>query len=181
MTEDSIQLLIGIGQILAVAIIPIVIWFGGIKYQNRKAKRYAQLKLFLKLLDNINATPITKEWVDALNTIDVVFQDNNSVRHAWREYYDSLNVQSPHFQQNNAFLLDLLSEMAVALGYKNLKQTEIDRFYSPKYFGSQMSRQEILFQENLRVLMHSKSMSESLTEEEFATHQTELLQRTDTM
>ena len=43
--------------------------------------------------------------------------------------------------------------MAMALGYKNLKQTEIDRFYSPKYFGSQMSRQEILFQENLRVLM----------------------------
>lgn len=96
-------------------------------------------------------------------------------------YYDSLNVQSPHFQQNNAFLLDLLSEMAVALGYKNLKQTEIDRFYSPKYFGSQMSRQEILFQENLRVLMHSKSMSERLTDEEFSAHQTELLQRTDTM
>lgn len=47
--------------------------------------------------------------------------------------------------------------MAMALGYKNLKQTEIDRFYSPKYFGSQMSRQEILFQENLRVLMHSKT------------------------
>ena len=38
-----------------------------------------------------------------------------------------------------------------------MKQTEIDRFYSPKYFGSQMSRQEILFQENLRVLMHSKN------------------------
>lgn len=50
--------------------------------------------------------------------------------------------------------------MAMALGYKNLKQTEIDRFYSPKYFGSQMSRQEILFQENLRVLMHSKNCSE---------------------
>ncbi len=180
-STDSIQLLIGIGQILAVAIIPIIIWFGGIKYQNRKAKRDAQLHLFLKLMANRKATPITKEWVDALNTIDVVFQDNHKVRHAWREYYDSLNVQSPHFQQNNAFLLDLLSEMAVALGYKNLKQTEIDRFYSPKYFGSQMSRQEILFQENLRVLMHSKSMSESLTEEEFATHQTELLQRTDTM
>ncbi len=33
---EFIQLLIGIGQILAVAIIPIIIWFGGIKYQNRK-------------------------------------------------------------------------------------------------------------------------------------------------
>ena len=43
---EFIQLLIGIGQILAVAIIPIIIWFGGIKYQNRKAKRDAQLNLF---------------------------------------------------------------------------------------------------------------------------------------
>lgn len=176
---DSIQLLIGIGQILAVAIIPIIIWIGGIKYQNRKAKRDAQLQLFLTLMANRKATPITKEWVDALNTIDVVFQNNYKVRHAWREYYDSLNPQSPHFQQNNAFLLDLLSEMAVALDYKNLKQTEIDRFYSPKYFGSQMSRQEILFQEILRVLMHSKSMSKSFKEEEYEKNKMELLQKTE--
>ena len=160
---EFIQLLIGIGQILAVAIIPIIIWFGGIKYQNRMANR--------------KSNPITKEWVDALNTIDVVFQDNHKVRHAWREYLDSLNEKSPHFQSNNAFLLDLLSEMAMALGYKNLKQTEIDRFYSPKYFGSQMSRQEILFQENLRVLMHSKNCSEGFSEEEYQTHYNELIER----
>ena len=174
---EFIQLLIGIGQILAVAIIPIIIWFGGIKYQNRKAKRDAQLNLFLTLMANRKSNPITKEWVDALNTIDVVFQDNHKVRHAWREYLDSLNEKSPHFHSNNAFLLDLLSEMAMALGYKNLKQTEIDRFYSPKYFGSQMSRQEILFQENLRVLMHSKNCSEGFSEEEYQTHYNELIER----
>lgn len=55
MAADSIQLLIGIGQILAVAIIPIIIWFGGIKYQNRKAKRDAQLNLFLTLMANRKA------------------------------------------------------------------------------------------------------------------------------
>ena len=177
MTADSIQLLIGIGQILAVAIIPIIVWFWGIKYQNRKAKRDAQLNLFLTLMANRKANPITKEWVDALNTIDVVFQENYKVRQAWREYLDSLNAQSPYFQNNNAFLLDLLSEMALALGYKNLKQTEIDRFYSPTYFGSQMSRQEILFQENLRVLMHSKSTSESFSDEEYEKHHTDLMQK----
>lgn len=177
MAADSIQLLIGIGQILAVAIIPIIIWFGGIKYQNRKAKRDAQLNLFLTLMANRKANPITREWVDALNTIDVVFQENYKVRHAWREYLDSLNAQSPHFQNNNAFLLDLLSEMALALAYKNLKQTEIDRFYSPTYLGSQMSRQEILFQENLRVLMHSKSTSESFSDEEYEKHHTDLMQK----
>ena len=73
--------------------------------------------------------------------------------------------------------MDLLSEMAMALGYKNLKQTEIDRFYSPKYFGSQMSRQDILFQENLRVLMHSKNCAEGFSEDEFEKHHNELMQQ----
>lgn len=46
MNTESIQLIIGIGQILAVAIIPIIIWILGIKYQDRKAKKEAQLKIF---------------------------------------------------------------------------------------------------------------------------------------
>ena len=65
----------------------------------------------------------------------------------------------------------------MALGYKNLKQTEIDRFYSPKYFGSQMSRQEVIFQENLRVLMHSKSLAEGFSEEEYKEHQKQVMQQ----
>lgn len=177
MVMDTIQLIIGIGQILAVAIIPIILWIGSVKYQNRKAKRDAQLQLFLTLMANRKSTPITREWVDALNTIDVVFQNDFKVRQAWREYLDSLNGQSPHFENNNAFLLDLLSEMALTLGYKNLKQTEIDRFYTPTYFGSQMSRQEILFEENLRVLMRSKSFSDSFSEEEYTIHHDELMKK----
>ena len=32
---ENLQLLIGIGQIIAVAIIPIIVWVLGIKYQDR--------------------------------------------------------------------------------------------------------------------------------------------------
>ena len=38
-TTEYIQIIIGIGQIIAVAIIPIIVWVLGIKYQNRKAKK----------------------------------------------------------------------------------------------------------------------------------------------
>ena len=176
MEAENIQIMIGIGQIIAVAIIPIIVWVLGIKYQDRKAKKDAQLKVFLTLMADRRTNPITKEWVDALNIIDVVFQDNKRVRQAWREYLDSLNEKSPQFESSNSFKLDLLSEMAMALGYKNLKQTEIDRFYSPKYFGSQMSRQEIIFQENLRVLMRSKSLAEGFSEEEYNEHYKQLMQ-----
>jgi hypothetical protein len=124
---------------------------------------------------NRQKNPISESWVDALNSIDVVFQDNKKVRAAWKEYLDSLNQKSSHFENQNSYKLDLLSEMAESLGYKQLKQTEIDKFYSPVYFGSQQTRQEILFNETLRVLMHSKSQSESYSDEEFNLHKKELL------
>ena len=46
-TTEYIQIIIGIGQIIAVAIIPIIVWVLGIKYQDRKAKKDAQLRVFL--------------------------------------------------------------------------------------------------------------------------------------
>ena len=74
MNTESMQIIIGIGQILAVAIIPIIVWVLGIKYQDRKAKKEAQLRLFLTLMADRKSNPITKEWVDALNSIDVFFK-----------------------------------------------------------------------------------------------------------
>ena len=155
---ENLQLLIGIGQIIAVAIIPIIVWVLGIKYQDRRTKKDAQLNLFLTLMANRKSNPITKEWIDALNTIDVVFQDNIKVRHAWREYLDSLNNKSP-----NSFLLDLLSEMSMAVGYGNLKQTEIDRFYLPVYFTNQLKANEDLtqsFQKTLNYINQSFAQKE---------------------
>lgn len=160
---EKLQLLIGIGQIIAVAIIPIIVWILGIKYQDRRTKKDAQLNLFLTLMANRKSNPITKEWIDALNTIDVVFQDNIKVRHAWREYLDSLNNKSPHFETSNSFLLDLLSEMSMAVGYGNLKQTEIDRFYLPVYFTNQLKASEDLtqsFQKTLNYINQSFAQKE---------------------
>lgn len=166
---------LAIAQIVSVAVVPLIVWFIGIKYQNREAKRRAQLNLFLTLMANRQTNPITREWVDSLNTIDVVFQDNKKVRAAWKDYLDSLNQKSSHFENSNSYKLDLLSEIAESLGYKQLKQTEIDRFYSPVYFGSQLSQQSVLTKEIIRVLMRSKSTSESFNEEEFEKNKQDLL------
>ena len=154
-----LEFIVSFGQIISVALIPFIIWGVGIKYQNRKAKKDAQLNLFLTLMANRKTNPITKDWVDALNTIDVVFQDNKKVRQAWREYLDSLNERSPHFDNSNSFRLDLLSEMAQSLGYKNLKQTEIDRFYLPRCFDDDYKTKEAILQEMLRVLRNSSNVN----------------------
>ena len=157
----KVELILTITQILAVAITPFILWGMGIVYQNRKAKRDAKMNLFFTLMRTRKNPLIPRERVDALNLIDVVFQDDRRVRNAWREYLDTLNAKSPNFESSNSFLLDLLSEMATSLGYKQLKQTEIDRFYEPVLFGNDRNVQEEITSEFLRVLKASKSFSES--------------------
>ena len=161
------NLILTIVQILAVSVTPLIVWRLGIVYQDRKAKKDAQLNVFLTLMANRKANPITKEWVDSLNVIDVVFQDDRKVREAWKAYHDSLNNMSPHFASNNSYMLDLLSEMALSLGYKDLKQTDIDSFYNPQHFIDQSNLQSQLVTENLRILKHSKNIVEAYTEEEY--------------
>lgn len=174
MSTMDTSVILSIVQVVSVALIPLIVWFIGVKYQDRKTKKQAKLDLFLTLMANRQKNPISREWVDGLNSIDVVFQDDKKVRAAWREYLDSLNEKSAHFDNSNSYKLDLLSEMAESLGYKQLKQTEIDRFYSPVYFGSQQSRLEVLTDEMIRVLMHSKSEAESFSNEEYESHKKEL-------
>ena len=168
------SLIFTIVQVVAVAIVPLVVWWLGIRWQKSKAKDDAKRNLFFQLMENRKINLPNKEWVDALNTIDIVFQDNKKVRKAWREYYDSLDERSQYNSDSNSFKLDLLSEMANALGYKDLKQTEIDRFYSPKYFTNVQNSQNALTSELIRVLSHSKSYAESLSDEEYTSHKEEI-------
>lgn len=171
------EFLLSYGNLISITLIPVIIWVLGIRYQDRKTKKDAKLSLFLTLMANRKTSPINKEWVDSLNIIDVVFQDDKKVRQAWLEYFESLHENSVNNQNSAIYLLVLLSEMANSLDYGDLKQTEIDRFYSPQYFGSQMTRQELMTQEELRIMMSSKSYSEAFSEEERIQHYNNLMKK----
>ena len=166
MTEDELLVILGIGHVVAVLIIPPTVWVLSVMAQNRKGKREAQMKVFLTLMADRQSDPITKRWVDALNVIDVVFQSSRRVRRAWGAYMDCLDGGPAKLSVSNARMIALLAEMARYLGYRNLKEADIDRYYRPKYFSEQKELREELIEENLRVLKHSKSSSESLTAEE---------------
>lgn len=126
------QIILSICQIVAVAAIPLIIWLVGNKQIRKKEMLEAKRELFFTLMKHRKTLYAMQDRADALNLIDVVFQDDEKVRDAWKNYLSSLNPNSAEFQNNNAYLLDLLSEMAQSLGYKKLKQTEIDRFYEPQ-------------------------------------------------
>lgn len=162
------QFLLDYANLVSVTLIPIIILLLGNHFQNRKMKREAKETLFFKLMAHRKMNPISRDWVDGLNLIDVVFQKDKKVRAAWKEYYNSLLPNSPHNGNSNSFQLDLLSEMANTLNYKNMRQTEIDRFYLPN--GLSTPYHDLLLMETLRVLSYSKSYGVCFNEEELRVH-----------
>ncbi|MCQ2336003.1 MAG: hypothetical protein MJ010_02335 [Paludibacteraceae bacterium] len=162
------NIVLSICQVVAVAIIPLLVWWIGYKAQNRQLRIEAKMQLFLKLMAKRNVNYITQEWVDSLNVIEVVFQDNIKVCDAWKDYHNSLNTKSPTYSQKQAYKLQLLSEMADVLGYKSLKQTDIANVYHPKYLSNSKDIKDATELELLRVLLHSKNLSTPMTDEEFA-------------
>ncbi len=62
--------------------------------------------------------------------------------------------------------LELMSEMARALGYKKLQQTDIDKFYVPDQHAKEAVRGFRLQNQMLRVLRQSKTFSTDRDEQE---------------
>jgi hypothetical protein len=104
------------------------------------------------------STPPSADWATSLNLIDVVFANHHAVVEKWHETYN-VALQRPWNQErwNHAYI-ELLSAMALVLGYKRLQQTDIDRYYSPEVFGNELLAQKELRDELLRVLKETKSL-----------------------
>lgn len=100
--------------------------------QGRSQRQEAKTRLFLTLLGQRRGTghfPV--EVVRALNSIDVVFAGSASVRARWHKYYEVMSAPPAAEPRHHAWL-ELLSEMARDLGYKNLTQVDLDKFYWPQ-------------------------------------------------
>jgi hypothetical protein len=146
--------------LIATIVSPIVAAVGGawlaIFWQGRKQKLDAKERLFLTLMALRQSKPPAIEWVNALNTIDVVFVKDKPVLDLWHRYYEMLANPpvNQNFEIRDHLYLDLLSEMALAIGYK-MKITDIAKFYSPQAHVDQMLHNAELQVELLRVLKNS--------------------------
>lgn len=162
MTQYEAASLVGLvsGPLLAVLV---TLW-----HQDRAQRRQAKQQLFFTLMAHRRATPPPLEWVNALNLIDVVYGDHPKVVELWHRLYGILcQKEITDWQAWNHTHLELLSEMAKTLGYKGLKQTDIDKFYSPVAHGDVARKQSDIANELLRVLKSTECLSVSprLTEE----------------
>ena len=144
--------------IIAIVLGPIIAVIITLWHQNRKEKSQHKFQVFRDLMSHGLYHPVTERWVDALNSIDVVFYNKPKVVKLWHEYYDILHQTNPDLGIQKNKYLDLLQAMALSLGYKTLKQTDIDRCYFPVGLGAQKNLNEALQQEQLKYLQNSNKL-----------------------
>jgi hypothetical protein len=142
------------GPVVAVGI---TLW-----HQGRSNRRQAKERLFIILMAFRKSNPPTLDWANSLNLIDVIFADHTNVVAIWHDLYDIMTAPQPDWGRWNHRYIELLSEMATALGYRRLRQTDIDKFYLPKAHGTQSELNQAIQMQLLAVLSGDKALKVSV-------------------
>ena len=132
-------------NVATVLIAPIVAVIIGQKLQDKGQKRKDKMEIFRVLMMN-RGIGWTADTVRALNIIDVVFSDDDSVRARWKEYYNQLCIQTPNVMQRKQIQEaqdKLLEAIAQSLGYKKQVTWEtIQNPYIPQGMLNAMQQQQ---------------------------------------
>jgi hypothetical protein len=142
-------------EIMAIIISPVVAVLITVWLQRRHQIYDAQKNVFFTLMANRKSFPIEKDWVRALNLIDVVFAKQKEITQLWHRYYDLLAEKPRKTEAEAHVYLELLSTIAIHLGYDNLHQTDIDKFYTPQAYADRSATDSDFEREFLRVLKNT--------------------------
>jgi hypothetical protein len=145
-------------NVMAILLSPVIAVLVTLWHQRRTVKRDAMHRLFITLMAHRKTILPDAEWVSALNVIDVEFAGHKEVLNCWHSYYDAVSESPMNNQKVNHCYIELMTAMAQALGYEHLKQTDIDKFYSPMSFGDQLTSSKKLQTELIRVLESTESL-----------------------
>lgn len=121
-------------------------------YQSRKEKSDRRKRVFITLMAHRKTNPPSLELVNNLNVIDVVFDQDRRVVELWHQYYDLLCQKPLNQHLVEAKYLDLLAAMARVVGFSELAQTDIARFYTPDAYATQYILNYEMQTELIRIL-----------------------------
>ena len=139
-------------NLIAIVVIPIVAVIIGQMLQNRAQKRNDKIQIF-KILMTSRIYGWTTESVQAMNLIEIVFADDDTVCKQWKVYYDKLCVENQtELQKIKKEDEKLLETMAKSLGYKNITLDTIQSPYIPKGMTEQRVQQQ-KYQNDQSVIM----------------------------
>lgn len=131
-----------VANIASVLVIPIVAVVVGQFLQNHASKRKDKMAIFQCLMTHRATGWAHQDTVNALNTIDIVFSDDENVRKCWA---DLLSKYKPNYskQEINTAQCKLLEAMAKALGYeKKITWETIQNPYLPEGLMQRMENTE---------------------------------------
>ncbi|WP_026652493.1 DUF6680 family protein [Butyrivibrio proteoclasticus] len=136
---------IDIINIIAIIVSPVVAVVVGQILQDRRKKRSDKMEIFKTLMIS-RGLGWSTESVKALNIIEVVFSDDQSVLNQWKIYYDRLCVENPNEMELSKIKTEgdkLLDVMAKSLGYKEKVTWEtIQKPYIPKGLSDNIIQQQ---------------------------------------
>jgi hypothetical protein len=137
-----------------VAAVVITLW-----HQGKEREYAAQERLFFTLMTHRKSIPLAIDWVRSLNLVDVVYSRHPKVIDAWHELFDYYHTKPMDDRQLSHKTTGLLSAMAKSLGYKELEQRDIDRYYIPEGQMTEATRLYETQTEFLRVLKATERLS----------------------
>lgn len=145
-------------SIIAVLMSPLIAVCVTMLLEKRRQRRKDKMELFQVLMTQrgINESYV---WVNALNSIHIIFSDDKKVVNALEEFLDTTNVKNPKDMDLVSFdnkKVKLLEIMAKSLGYSNninweqIKSPYIPRWMSQEQaFNSIMKEAQLKYAENI--------------------------------
>ena len=140
---------------VALLLSPLIATIVGSRLQEKREKRRDKMQIF-KVLMTSRVYGITYDNINALNTIDIVFSDDEKVRAAWKVLYEKYSLENPSELQLESIKKaqdKLIEEVAISLGYKDIITWEsIQNPYIPKGLVINQQKQEEIQAGMLEVL-----------------------------
>ena len=153
-------MIIGIISVIAILISPLIAVQVTRHLDKKEAEKNRQLEIFRVLMGQRGLLPRTDEYVVALNQIDAVFHKVESVRKAYGELYKATSPNSSELSDSGKYLIILLQEMAKHLEFDNLRDLDIDKYYTPQTRADGQNFLGKYYNEFLRVLENSEHFGE---------------------
>lgn len=145
-------------SIIAVLMSPLIAVCVTMWLEKRRQKRKDKMELFQVLMTQRGINE-SYAWVNALNSIHIIFSDDKNVVKALEEFLDTTMVKNPEDMDLVSFdnkKVKLLEIMAKSLGYsKNINWEQIKSPYLPRWmsqeqaFNSIMKEAQLKYAENI--------------------------------
>lgn len=145
-------------SIIAVLMSPLIAVCVTMWLEKRRQKRKDKLELFQVMMTQRGIAE-SYLWVNALNSMHIIFSDDKEVLSALNVFLDTTNVKNPEDMNIINFenkKIKLLEVMAKSLGYsKNINWEQIKSPYIPRWmeqeqaFNSIMKEAQLKYAENI--------------------------------